>query len=133
MWTYDLPLPRYMIDRANDYPAEMMPDGEWIKVEDLVLQTRPLDYTKLSFLNAQEHLRRSGFELKLAEDNRRYGVVVNKERQMVVLFDSLAEIEGWMRGLYNALEQFEVDREGKPVVKASYLAVAELVNKNKKG
>ena len=129
-WTYDLPLPRYSLERSS--LAEQCDDGEWIRFTDLVIQTRPTDYTHLAFLNAQEHLARSGFELKLAEDNRRYGVVVNKERQMVVLFDSLDEIEGWLRGLYNALEQFEVDREGKPVVKASYLAVAEFADKYKK-
>lgn len=130
-WTYNLPLPRYNLERSS--LAELSDDGEWVRHEDLVRQTQPSDFTALSFLNAQEHLARSGFELKLVEDNRRYGVVVNREREMVVIFSSLAEIEGWLRGLYNALEQFEVDHEGKPVVKASYLAVSEFVNKNKKG
>ena len=130
-WTYRLPIPRYRIDR--DFMAETMPDGEWIKVEDLVLQTQPSDFTHERFLDMHERLARSGFELMLAEENRRYGVVVNKELKIVHLFDSLAEIGGWLRGLYNALEQFEVDREGKPVVKASYLAVTGIVDKYKKG
>lgn len=131
-WTYRLPIPRYNLERS--FLAEPCDDGEWIKVEDLVLKTQPLDFTNECFLNMQETLARFGFDLLLIEENRRYGVVTDKNRRMVVCFDSFAEIEGWLRGIYDALDRFEMGKDGKPVLRAKYLAeIDAFIKKEPKG